>query len=142
VQATDDPDSFLTVAFHLLAPKPDDPSWNACENARSRSAVSRSYYAGFIALKVRVEPHLRKLGREFPQADAHRRVKDALKRAGHARLSAQFEELRRARESADYAWGDRWREAAAEDGLRKGKSAVAKVAALSNDGIRAVAKHL
>lgn len=78
--APDEGDSFLTVAGHLvaaIAPGGDEASWRACENARARAAVSRAYYAAFIALKLRVLPHLRRSNRRFPSDGAHRRVVQA-----------------------------------------------------------------
>jgi hypothetical protein len=135
-------DTFLTVARQLIASAGEDPAWAGCRNASYRSAASRAYYAGLIALRTRLQPHLVAARRQFPAAGTHSLVKRALHAAGHTPLAARFEELRRARERADYEWGPTWTQAQASDAVRVASVIHARVHALSDRGLSAIAAEL
>jgi uncharacterized protein (UPF0332 family) len=145
VAAPENLDTFLTVADYLVAetvPRDDDPSWTACENARARAAVSRAYYSVFIALKLRLKPELHRIKRRFPSNDAHYRLLSALRAASHSSLAASLEELRRAREDADYEWESSWSKLQARDFVRKGHQLMKRVVALSDAAIRRIAREI
>lgn len=95
---------FAEVGDFLITSPPDIEldRWSECEDARSRSAISRSYYAVFLALKAKLSSVRRQW--TFPQVDVHRKLHQALLDelgAGH-QLVIGIRSLLRSRKRADY----------------------------------------
>lgn len=135
-------DNFRTVARFLaedFANLDDDEyeaAWDRCENARSRAAISRAYYAAFLALKYRLSHHRQEWPENFPSRRVHGKViqalSEVLESSGRPHpLAHNFRQLRRFRERADYEWHHPERAGVVRTALRVSEEALAQVSALS-----------
>lgn len=103
-------EQYAFVATRLTAEAEADAQWTACRKGRWRSAISRAYYSVFLALKARlIEARPTEFPRDFPRADVHKKVREAVglvlgKAPGS--LAYMLRELSEARTAADYEWWD------------------------------------
>lgn len=82
-----DPVRFLTLAGHLS---------RRIDQASSRSAISRAYYALFLQCR-----HWAQL-EQFRGADVHRHTQAQMEAHGHTALARALRHLRHLRNAADY----------------------------------------
>lgn len=87
----------------------EDREWRNCEDARLRTAVSRSYYHVYVELKYRlIDARLewKQKPYSFPSVDTHTKVRTAIESVLTRKhlLSAALRELLEGRKQADYDW--------------------------------------
>lgn len=128
---------------------PDDRElWADCEDARSRAAVSRSYYAVFLALKARLlDARIWARPRQpgaFPERDVHSKLLTALQgQLGPAHLLvADLKALRRLRAEADYDLRTPHSTDGAVPSVDRAADALDRVDTLSAGDIKAIANRL
>lgn len=137
-------DDFASVAdlVRLALGKIDPATWDDCEAARARTAVSRAYYAVFLQLKGKL------LGArtwtEFPRKDVHRKLTDALTAAlgGSHKLVLLYRPLLNKRKLADYDAGREILPVTAESMATSAWTALDEIDALSPAEIRRIADNL
>ena len=136
-------DNFNIVASKLVEEDDEDLEWRRCANARSRAAISRAYYAVFLALKYRLLPLRHNWPKDFPTVNVHTKLARALAGAGVARpIARTLGELRTRREHADYEWNTAVDEDTADSMVQKAGRALEEIATLSRKDAEAIALEL
>jgi uncharacterized protein (UPF0332 family) len=112
VHPPSDNDNFLLVAEFLLdeieVAENEAEEWAAFENSRCRAAVSRAYYAVFLAIKYRLIGLRSEWQRDpssFPSFNVHRLFTRAIREVRRGtEISRMLGQLSHARAEADYVW--------------------------------------
>jgi uncharacterized protein (UPF0332 family) len=109
-----DPSDVQLLAEHLSAhlDQLEASDWQACEDARLRSAMSRSYYSVFLQIKQRVWEYDRTF--DFPKHKVHAKVAWAF-RAIAPRRAGEMAKLLTKRNDADYTLAGQYDAIKAED---------------------------
>jgi hypothetical protein len=137
-------EDFAEVGAFLITPPSEIElqDWAECEEARSRSAISRSYYAVFLSLKSKLSRARRSW--TFPHNDVHRKLHQALL----AELGAQHQlvigirSLLRDRKRADYDLRAHFDETASDSVLSLGWDCLDEAENLSQAELARIANRL
>jgi uncharacterized protein (UPF0332 family) len=147
-----DPADFLSVAEMLALESVDDLDdskdlWLVCEDARARSAVSRSYYAAFRVLKSRLLERREEWRRDpsrFPSRAVHENVKKALTQhlSDKHVVVREMKALLRQRNRSDYEFVPELTCIDVEADLVAAEAAIDAIGQLSNDELDGIALEL
>jgi uncharacterized protein (UPF0332 family) len=137
----------LLVEIDAASVSKHDKIWLNIEEARSRSAISRAYYAVFRALKSRLideRVEWKSNARAFPQRSVRSCLKSALEEELGAKhdLVAAVKFLLRERNRSDYDFAPETVPADADDDIELGEKAIEQVRALTASQLASIAFHL
>jgi hypothetical protein len=137
-------EDFAEVGDFLITPPAeiDTQDWAECEEARSRSTISRSYYGVFLALKGRLAGARRNW--KFPHNDVHRKLHQALldELGAEHQLVINMRSLLRTRKRADYELGAHFDEDDADSFSSLGWDCLGEVQNLSDTDLARIANRL
>lgn len=145
------PDQFAPKHFHevaefLLEESGEETSepdrWRAIEDARTRSSISRSYYAVFLVFKEILEGSSR--GWKMPWVNAHVTLREALEGVlgdQHV-LVVRLRNLWRDRKKSDYELGPGHHPSAGMDACEWCEDAVEAAHDLTKDEIREIVSEI